>query len=257
VAQQHEFLHAPILPWVRSQAVHASTAIPSPRDELLAGSREVASTLVGTIPFGLVTGVAAIAAGLTPLQGMALSLLAFSGIAQLVAIQLIAVGSPVALTVAAATVVSLRLLMYSASLAPHLAHLSPRWRTLLAYLMTDQGFATAVRRYSEPGAHPHRHWHFLGASFTLWSTWQLAVLVGVVAGAGVPANWSLDFVVVLTFIALMVPVVRTRADLAAALAAVVIALATLGLPYRLALIAGSIAGIAAGLAVEWAHRRRR
>ena len=234
-----------------------STPLPSPRDEFLAGSREVAPTLVGTIPFGLVTGVAAIAAGLTPLQGLALSILAFSGIAQLVAIQLIAVGSPVVLTVAAATVVSLRLLMYSASLAPHVAHLDRRWRMLLSYLMTDQSFATTLARYAEPGDRSRRHWHFLGSSFTLWSTWQFAVAVGVLAGTGVPTNWSLDFIVVLTFVALMVPVVRTRADLAAAIAACVVALATLGLPYRLALIAGSIAGIAAGLAMEAAHRRKR
>jgi predicted branched-subunit amino acid permease len=234
-----------------------SNPFPSPRDEFLAGSREVAPTLVGTIPFGLVTGVAAIAAGLTPLQGLALSVLAFSGIAQLVAIQLISVGSPLLLTVAAATVVSLRLLMYSASLAPHLAHLDRRWRLLLAYLMTDQSFATTLARYAEPGDRSRRHWHFLGSSFTLWSTWQIAVAAGVLAGAGVPTHWSLDFIVVLTFVALMVPVVRTRADLAAAIVASIVALATLGLPYRLALITGSVAGIAVGLAIEIGHRRRR
>ena len=234
-----------------------SALIPTPRVEFLSGAREVAPTLVGTIPFGLVTGVAAIAAGLTPVQGVALSIFAFSGIAQLVAMQLLAVGSPVLLTVTAATVVSLRLLMYSAALAPHVAHLDRRWRTVLAYLMTDQSFASSVRRYGEPGDPRHRHWHFLGSSFTLWITWQIAVAIGVVAGSGVPTTWSLDFVVVLTFIALMVPVIRTRADLAAGIVAAVVAMATLGLPYRLALIAGSVGGIAAGLAMEFAHRRKR
>jgi predicted branched-subunit amino acid permease len=230
--------------------------LPSPRAEFLAGSREVAPSLVGTIPFGLVAGVAAVAAGMTPLQGIALSVLAFSGIAQLVAIQLIAVQSPLVITVAAAFVVSLRLLMYSASLAPHLAHLDARWKWLLSYLMTDQSFASTVRRFSEPGDRRHRHWHFLGAALTLYVTWQAAVVVGVVAGAGVPASWSLDFVVVLTFVALLVPVVRTRADLAAALVAGSIALVAAGLPYRLALVAGSVAGIAAGMAIERSHRRR-
>ena len=235
----------------------SSVPIPSPREEFLAGSREVAPTLVGTIPFGIVVGIAAIAAGLTPLQGVALSFFAFSGIAQLVAMQLIAVGSPMGLTVAAATVVSLRLLMYSAALAPHLAHLDRRWKLGMAYLMTDQSFASGVRRFGEPGPRGHRHWHFYGASMTLWATWQLAVIVGALAGTGVPSHWSLDFVVVLTFVALMVPVVRTRADLAAAIVAAVVAMGTLGLPYRLSLIAGSVAGIAAGLAVEYAHLGRR
>ena len=228
---------------------------PSPREEFLAGSREAAPSLVGTIPFGLVTGVAAIAAGMTPLQGIALSVLAFSGIAQLVVCQLVAVQAPIVIIVSAAAVVSLRLLMYSAALAPHLAHLDRRWRMLIAYLMTDQSFATTVHRFTEPGDRRHRHWHFMGSSLTLYLTWQAAVVVGVFAGSGVPASWSLDFVVVLTFIGLLVPVVRTRADLAAAIVAGAIALALAGLPYRLSLIAGSIAGIAAGLAIERTRRR--
>ena len=224
--------------------------IPSPRDELIAGSREVAPTLVGTIPFGLVVGVATIGAGLTPLQGIALSFLAFSGIAQLVATQLIAAGSPLLVTLAAAAVVSLRLLMYSASLAPHIAHLDRRWRVVIAYLMTDQSFATTVRRYGEPGDRKHRHWHFMGASLTLFFTWHLAVIAGVLAGASVPGEWSLDFVVVLTFLALLVPVVRRRADLAAAVVAATVALAAAGLPYRLSLIVGSLAGILVGMALD-------
>ena len=228
---------------------------PLPRDEFLAGCREAAPTLVGTIPFGLVVGIAAIAAGLTPLEGLALSVFAFSGIAQLVASQLIAVQSPLIVTVAAAFVVSLRLLMYSAALAPHLAHLPLRWRVLISYIMTDQSFATTVRRYNEPGDRSHRHWHFLGSATLLYGTWQLAVIIGIVAGSGVPTTWSLDFVVVLTFIGLLVPVVRTRADLAAAIVAGALALLAAGLPYRLSLIVGSIAGIAVGMAIERGRRR--
>ena len=235
----------------------AVSAEPTPREEFIAGSREVAPSLVGTIPFGLVVGVASVAAGLTPFEGVSLSVLAFSGIAQLVAIQLMAAQSPLVITVTAAFIVSLRLLMYSAALAPHLAHLSPRWRWLIAYLMTDQSFAMTVRRYGEPGGRRDKHWFFMGASMTLFWTWQLAVVVGVLAGAGVPTSWSLDFVVVLTFIALLVPVVRTRADLAAALVASTVALATAGFPYRLSLVVGSIAGIAVGLVLDRRHWRRR
>jgi predicted branched-subunit amino acid permease len=230
-------------------------ASPTPKEEFIAGSREVAPSLVGTIPFGLVTGVASVAAGLTPVQGVALSVLAFSGIAQLVAVQLIAAASPLVITVLAAFVVSLRLLMYSAALSPHLAHLSLRWKLVISYLMTDQSFAMTVRRYGEPGDRRHKHWHFMGAGVTLYVTWQLAVIVGVVAGAGVPATWSLDFVVVLTFNALLVPVVRTRADLAAALVAGVMSLVAAGLPYKLSLIVGSLAGIVVAMVLDRGHRR--
>jgi predicted branched-subunit amino acid permease len=224
---------------------------------MAAGCRDMAPVLVGTIPFGFVAGVVSIASGLTPAQGLALSLLSFSGIAQLVTCQLLAAHAPVPVVVAGAAVVSLRFLMYSAALAPHLAHLDPRWRALLAFLMTDQSFASAVKRYSEPGQSRHRHWHFMGSALTLYVSWQAAVVAGIVAGAQVPESWSLDFAVVLTFIALLVPAVRTRADLAAAMVAAAVALATAGLPYRLALVVASIAGIGAGLAIERLHARRR
>lgn len=230
--------------------------VPSPRDEFLAGAREISPVLLGAIPFGFVAGVAAIASGLTPLQGMALSLLAFSGIAQLIVCQLIAAGSPLPVIVGAAAVVSLRHLMYSAAIAPHLAHLDRRWRALLAFLMTDQSFAMTVQHFSKPGDRSNRHWHVLGVSVTLYAVWQVTVLIGIVLGAQVPADWSLDFAVVLTFIALLVPAVRTRADLAAAIVAASVALIAAGLPYRLALVVASVAGIGAGMAIELTHKRK-
>lgn len=230
--------------------------IPTPREEFAAGAREIAPVLVGAIPFGFVAGVAAISAGLTPLQGIALSVASFSGIAQLIACQLIAAGSPAIVTILAASVVSLRLMMYSAAVSPHLAHLPLRWRAPLAFLMTDQSFATTVQHFSQPGDARARHWHVLGVSLTLYVAWQAAVIVGIFLGARIPEGWSLDFAVVLTFIALLVPAVRTRADLAAAIVAAGVALAAAGLPFRLSLVVASVAGIAAGMAIEVTHRHK-
>lgn len=227
----------------------------TPRAEFLAGARDIAPMLIGTIPFGFVAGMAAISAGMSAMEGMALSMFSFSGIAQLIVSQLIAANSPLIVTIAAAAVVSLRFVMYSAAISPHLAHLAPRWRAGLAFLMTDQSFAMTMKRYAQPGETRHAHWFFLGSALTLYLSWQAAVAIGIVLGAQVPAEWSLDFAVVLCFIALLVPVVRTRANLAAALVATAVALAAAGLPYRLALVVASIAGIAAGLVVEMLHRR--
>lgn len=224
------------------------------RDEFLAGSRAVAPVTLGTMPFGFVAGVAAVSAGMSPVQGIALSFLSFSGIAQLIAAQLIAVDSPLVVTVGAAAVVSLRFVMYSATMSPHVAHLDRRWRVLLSYVMTDQSFAVSIHRYEQPGDPAHRHWFFLGSAATLYVSWQFAVALGAVAGAQVPANWSLDFAVVLSFIALLVPAVRTRVDLAAAIVAGAVALWAAGLPYRLALVVASIAGIASGMAIESRYR---
>jgi 4-azaleucine resistance transporter AzlC len=217
--------------------------------------REIAPTLLGTMPFGFVAGVAAVGAGMTPFEGIALSFIVFSGIAQLVVAQLAAAQSPVVVTLAAVAVISLRHLMYSASLSPHLAHLPARWRLLLAYLMTDQSFALGVARFGEPGEKSHRHYYVLGVSSTLFFSWQVSVALGALAGAQVPASWSLDFVVTLTFLSLLVPAVRTRADIAAATVAAAVSLVAAGLPYKLALVAASLAGIVAGTAVERSLKR--
>ena len=227
----------------------------SPRQEFIAGCRDISPVLLGSIPFGFVAGIAAVSAGMSALEGIALSVLAFSGIAQLVVSQLVAANSPFLVTVAAAFVVSLRLVMYSAALSPHLAHLDRRWRILLSFLMTDQSFAMTVKRFNEATDRAYVHWHFLGSATTLYLSWQAAVAFGVLAGASVPATWSLDFAVVLTFLALLVPAVRTRADLAAACVAGLVVLMAAGLPYRLALVVASIAGIAAGMAIELTRRR--
>jgi len=225
------------------------------REEFAAGAREITPVLVGMVPFGLVAGVAATASGLTPAQGIALSMLSFSGIAQLIVCQLIAAKSPFIVVVAAGSVVSLRFVMYSAAVSPHLAHLDRRWRAILAFLMTDQSFSMTTARFSAPGERGMRHWHTLGASLTLYVAWQATVIAGVAVGAQVPGGWSLDFAVVLTFIALLVPAIRTRADLGAAIVAAAMALIAAGLPFRLSLVAASLAGIAAGMAIERWHRR--
>lgn len=228
---------------------------PSARVQFMAGCREAMPVLAGTVPFGIVAGVACVAAGMTSLEAIALSLVTFSGIAQLVTAQMLAADSPLAVTLATVLVLSLRHLMYSAALSPHLAHLPPRWRAWLSYLMTDQGFAAGVRHFSEPGDTTERHWHFLGFGVTLYAVWQASVAFGALAGTQIPDTWGLDFVVVLTFLALLVPAIRTRADLAAAIVAGAIALGALGLPYRLSLVVASLAGVAAGLAIERGRRR--
>ncbi len=228
---------------------------PDARGEFLAGCRDMAPVLIGTVPFGFVAGVAAVGAGMTPLEGIALSLFAFSGIAQLVVAQLFAAQSPVVVTLAAALIVSLRFLMYSAALSPHVAHLPPRWRVPLAYLMTDQGFAMGMHIYAQPGDRRLRHWHVLGAGVMLWVVWQASVVAGAVLGAQVPAAWSLDFVVTLSFLVLLAPALRTRANVAAAVVAGAVVLLAAGLPYKLSLVVASLAGIAAGVAAEWMHKR--
>ncbi len=208
----------------------------------------VAPLLVGVAPFGVMYGALALRSGIAPGAAMAMSSLVFAGSAQLVLAQLAGAGAPALVLVATVALVNLRHALYSASVAPALAHLPRRWKALLAYLLTDEAYAAAIGRLGPgaAGAGAHRHWFLLGAGSTLWASWQVSTAAGVLLGASLPATLQLDFALPLTFIAIVVPMIRSRAALAAALVSAAVALAGAGWPHNLGMLAAAICGIAAG-----------
>lgn len=221
------------------------------RDQFLAGVRAELPILVGVIPFGLIFGAVAVAGGLPPLVAQSMSSVIFAGSAQFIGAQLMAEGAPAFVLLATTFVVNLRHLLYSASLAPHVHHLPLRWRLLLAYLLTDEAYAVTIVHYTDPDSPPAaRHWYYLGAGLALWTSWQISTALGVFFGAAVPAEWSLDFALALTFIGIVVPTLRDRPHVSAALAAALVAVLTFTWPYKLGLMAAALVGILAGVVLE-------
>ena len=227
-----------------------NSAVSSPRSEFMAGVRAELPILLGTTPFGLIYGVLAIGAGLPPAAALAMSSIVFAGSAQFIATDLFASLTPAPIIVLTTLVVNLRHMLYSASLAPYLQHLGRAWKWLLAYLLTDEAYAVAIVHYDRDGSLAHKHWFLLGAGLTLWASWQASTAVGVFLGAQVPASWALDFTLALTFIGLVIPALRDRAAVAAALVAGLTAVLAAGLPLQLGLMLAALAGIGAGLIAE-------
>jgi len=215
-----------------------------------AGLRALLPVLPGVAAFGAISGVAMVGAGVPPWLAVVMSLVVFAGTAQLAALQLIAAGAPLGVIFLAGAILNLRFMLYSLSIAPHLQVLRPATRWLAGYFLSDNGYAHTIARIATHPGEPGHAEYYLGACSAIWLTWQAATLAGIIVGAGVPASWSLEFVVVLTFTALAVGAVRDRAAGAAALAAGVTAVAAIDLPFRLGLIAAAAAGIAAGVATE-------
>ncbi len=226
--------------------------MPTPKSEFLGGVRATLPLMVGVAPFGLIFGVLGTAAGLPPALVLAMSVIAFGGSAQIIAVgQMSATPAvPYPIMILTTFVVNLRHMLYSASMAPHVRPLAHRWKVLLAYLLTDEAYASTIGHYQQPGDTTHKHWFFLGSGLTLWSTWQLSTLLGVVVGAQLPASWGLDFTLALTFIGILLPVLRDRAVIVAAGAAGLAAVLAHGLPLQLGLIVAAVVGITAGMLVE-------
>lgn len=232
----------------------------SARKEFLAGLSAGLPILLGVIPFGLIYGVLALGADLSVAQAQGMSSIVFAGSAQFVAAQMLRDGAPASVMLLTAAVINLRHMLYSASVAPYLQPLGWRWKALLAYLLTDEAFAVAITRYAAPetaaSSHTHRRWYYLGAGLALWTVWQISTAIGIALGAQVPASWGLDFALPLTFIALVVPALRDRPAVGAALTAGLVAVAAHGLPFKLGLVTAAICGIAAGLWLEHMRERR-
>lgn len=229
-----------------------------PGEAFRAGIRAVLPLVPGIVPFGMIAGIAPIEAGLGDAVAVGMSLLIFAGASQLAAVQLLAGGALPAVIILTALVINLRFVMYSASLAPYLKHLPGRQRWPLAYLLTDQAYAVSITRFvrEDETIVSHRHWFYLGAGLTMWLPWQLATIAGVGLGTGVPPSWGLDFAIPLTFMALLVPAVRARPGLAAAVAAGLVATLAASLPFNLGLILAAVVGVTTGLLAE-IHLQRR
>jgi len=250
---------------LRAGPRHDAPVPPSTRAEIVAGAKAVAPMLVGVIPFGLVAGATPATNGLGGGAAIGFSTIVFAGASQLTAIDTLADGGGALVAVLAACTVNLRLLLYSASLAPHLAAVPLRRRLFMGYVLTDQAYAVSIARWTKEddeakaGGPPipeleRRVAFYLGAAILLWVNWQICTVLGIVIGNAVPDSLPLDFTVPLVFLVLLVPTITTRPAAVAALVGGLVALfaAEVG-PAHTEVLFGALAGIAAG---AWAEARQ-
>lgn len=214
--------------------------------EFWTGFRDELPFQLGVIPFGLIFGMLGISSGLTPLQTILMSSILFGGASQVVFAQLWATGTPPTFIGASVSVINLRHVLYSASVAPYLRQLPLKWRIALAYLLTDEAYAVSIKHFLEHPTNPFKHFYLLGAGIALWFFWQISTVVGVFASATIPKELSLGFAIPLTFIAIVTPTIRTRTDLIACATSGVLALAGRGLPWNSGLLVAAIGGVLVG-----------
>ncbi len=224
--------------------------MPAARAQFWSGVKAELPILVGVVPFGLIYGILALDAGLSALQAQAMSTVVFAGSSQFIMAQLFAINTSVVVIIITAFLVNLRHALYSASLSPYVKHLSGGWKYGLAYLLTDEAYAVSINHYREPGELKYKHFYLLGSGLALWTTWQISTAAGILVGSVIPPELPLDFFIVLTFIALVVPNLEDRAGLFSAVAAGTISVFAFQIPFRLGLVVAALVGIAVGMVVE-------
>ncbi len=227
----------------------------TPKSVYWRGVRDGMPFIVVAFPFAFVFGVVATEAGLPVFETFAFSAVVIAGAAQFAAIQLMVDDAPTLVVILTALAVNLRMAMYSASLTVHLGH-APFWqRAVIAYFNVDQSYAMSLAQYDREPTMPlaQKVAYFFGVITPVAPIWYAGTLVGALVGQQIPPEWALDFAVPITFLAVLAPMLRTWAHVAAAMTSVVVALLLAGLPYNIGLLIAGVAAMMVGAEIE---RRR-
>lgn len=167
----------------------------------------------GTFIYGMVFGVTASEKGLAWIEALLMSVLVYSGSAQLAALQNWDASSAIAPLVITVLLVNARYVLYGASLQPWLAGARRSEALPTLFVLGDGNWALSMREY---------HAGYRDAAFVFGSgvatalPWVLGTVAGHLVGRGVPhpTALGLDFMLVAFAAAIAVHLFRGRGDLA-------------------------------------------
>lgn len=217
----------------------------------LLGMRLFLPVAISIASYGVVWGVLAGQAGLSPFDVLLMSGLVYAGASQFVAITMWSpLGLPIASIVIATAIINLRMLLMTATLRP-LFDGMPRWKALLAMsLVSDEVWAMTMAQSAKTGGGPA---FMLGCGTLAWIGWAGSTLAGRLLGAVIddPTTYGLDFAFTATFLALLFSMWKGKADLVPWLSGGLIAiLVAQFVPGTWYIIAGGLGGSLIGALIE-------
>jgi 4-azaleucine resistance transporter AzlC len=184
------------------------------------GARRIIPIAVAGGIFAASFAVLAHASGFDGVAAVVMSATTFGGSAQFAAVSILGTGGSVAAAVVAAALLNARYVPIGVTVAGEFAG-NPHRRLLEAQLIVDESWALSRR---PDGSYDRRV--LIGAGLLMYCTWVSGTALGSLAGdtLGDPKRYGLDAAFPALFLALLVPQVRTRQALVAALGGGAIAL---------------------------------
>lgn len=222
---------------------------PAVRAAIRAGLRDGLLLELGYIPFDLAAGAVMAQTSVDPAVSIASGPIIFAGAAQLVAVQLMASGAGIPLIVLTVFIVNARHLLYSASLAPHMSEWSRGQRLAGAFFLSDPTYALMITRYERPegaGSKREQLGYYFTTAIVLWVGWSVLLAIGVLFGGLIPPWVPLELAIPLTFLLLVLPLLKDHAGVTAASVGGFAAFLAKDLPLGSGLIVGATAGLIAG-----------
>ena len=217
------------------------------------GARAALPAFPGFIMFAVAFGTAAAQKGLSLGETLGLSAFVYAGASQMVGLEIwqqVWTPSTILTIMTVTAVVNARMILLGATLQPWLKD-EPLARTALnLFLLTEAGWLVGTRYHSEGGRDVGV---LLGCGIILWMVWLVATLTGFFAGALVPEprRFGLDLVMPIFFGVMLVPLWKGAKTALPWLVAGLVSLVVHALvPGYAFIIAGALAGVAAGMLIE-------
>ena len=221
------------------------------RVALLKGATDILPLSLAVLPWGVLFGSLAIQRGFSWFEAQLFSAIIFGGAVQIVTVELMAENTPLLVVLFSAFVISSRHFLYGLALRERLSKQSAAWRVGLGFLLTDELFSLSGTKKAYQTQ--FRLYCALGAGGSFYIAWNIWTALGIFAGTWLPdlTKLGLDFAIAATFIALVVPEIKSKSIL---ICVMISALSSIFLSIYgqdLALITAAIIGMVSGF---WAQK---
>lgn len=167
---------------------------------------------------------------------------------------MIKAGAGVATMLLTTFFITSRHFLYSVSMRSKIAPLPLRWRLSLGFLLTDELFALVGHQQDKQ----FDRWYALGGGLSFYLFWNAATFGGILAGQFLPQlnDLGLEFAVAATFIAIVVPSIKSVAVLVSVVTALFLSVVLHFFEIEGALMMASIGAMSAGYLAEQLGARK-
>jgi len=188
------------------------------RAEFRRGIVAILPLWLGVFPLGIAHAVLAQERGLTEFETHSLSLLVMAGASQLAFVDMVAENAASFAILATVLLLNLRHVLYGLSLNEVLPGRPRPPRPVLAQFLTDENYGLTIREYTDGRGSPG---FLFGSGVSILGSFVISSVIGVMIGGLIPNSerLGLDFVFPVTFLTLLLPLLRKRIDVLVAVMA--------------------------------------
>lgn len=164
---------------------------------------------ISVLPWGLLAGSMAIQTGLDFWQSVGMSAILFAGAAQLVTLGMLTTSASMISIIITIFFITAQHLLYGLTFRDRVKEYSLKDRLSIGFLLTDELFAVGS---NEKNSLKNNKIYLISAGLTFYISWNIFSIIGIYIAKSIPnlENYYLDFSIVATFIAIIVPLIKNK-----------------------------------------------